>query len=463
MYILEIIIILLLMATLIWMFTLKSARNKYLIAITVVTIILLLMNVSIRGSRWQLYPLYSVVTLIVFMGVFNGLQQKRQIRFLILFLSITLIIISGVSKFVFPVYEMPYPNGDSPIGTESFIVIDESRDEAYGLEGKRKVKLQLWYPAETTEGYDRIPWLEDGRVVAKALAIDTGLPSFVLNHTELVMSNSYSNAPLSDEENNYPVVVISHGWRGFRNLHTDLAEELASMGYIVVGIDHTYGSVATVFSEEEIAYLNLDALPDREDTPDFLNYANTLVNTYAGDITLTINELERMNSGIDGSRFEGKINLENIGLLGHSTGGGAGVAVAITDNRIDAIFGMDSWVEPINNQEIEKGLDIPTIFLRSESWETGLNNEKLMMLVEENISNTRLYQIDGTTHYDFSMAYMYSPLTKPLGMTGELEGEYLVQIIKSMMLDFFNQTLKVNNNGEHIYIKDDWVEVRKIR
>jgi hypothetical protein len=277
------------------------------------------------------------------------------------------------------------------------------------------------------------------------------------------MSNSYQDAPISESSNDYPIIVISHGWRGFKNLHTDLAEEFASIGYIVISIDHTYGSVATVFSEEEIAYLNLDALPNRDETTDFLLYANTLVNTYAGDITLTLNELEKMNSGVISSQFDGKLDLNNIGLLGHSTGGGAGTAVAINDDRIKALFGMDSWVEPIDDLEIGKGLDIPTVFLRSESWIDGLNNTNLMTLVEDNISNTRLYNIYGTTHYDFSMAYMYSPLTKNLGMTGELDGEYLVSIFKSMMTDFFDQTLKVDNNVGLIIIEDNWQEVVKIR
>ncbi|MBU1019921.1 MAG: hypothetical protein KJ847_01795, partial [Firmicutes bacterium] len=270
-------------------------------------------------------------------------------------------------------------------------------------------------------------------------------------------------APINETYSEYPIVVISHGWRGFKNLHTDLAEELASLGYIVVGIDHTYGSVATVFSDDEIAYLNLDALPDRETTSNFLEYANTLVNTYAGDITLTLNELEKMNTGEVLSRFEGKLDLENIGLLGHSTGGGAGAAVAINDDRVKALFGMDSWVEPISDTEIAIGLDIPAIFLRSESWDTGPNNVNLMRLVMQNIDNTRLYQIKGTTHYDFSMAYMYSPLTKNLGMTGELEGDYLVSIFKSMIREFFDQTLKVDNNVGLIEISNPWDELLKLR
>lgn len=468
MQIIENIIFLLTIVTLGFLIIYKSIKKRYMIPLLVLTFLSLTLHLVLESTRWQLYPLYVAMILIVGMSLFSifkikGNQNKRKIRIVILFLSGLLMLLSGFSKYAFPVQEMLLPSGEFSIGSESFVLIDNGREESYGEEGKRKIKIQVWYPADSTDGYDLVPWLEDGRVVAQALAKDTGLPFFVLNHTDLIMSNSYREAPISETFNEYPVVIISHGWRGFRNLHTDLAEELASLGYVVVGIDHTYGSVATVFSDEEIAYLNLEALPDRDATSDFLGYANTLVNTYADDITLVLNELENMNSGNFSSRFEGRLDLANIGLLGHSTGGGADVVVAINDDRIKALFGMDAWVEPINDTEIEIGLDIPVVFLRSESWETDINNTNLLNLVDKNLNNTRLYQIDGTTHYDFSMAYMYSPLTKYLGMTGELEGEYLVSILKSMITDFFEQTLKVDNNIGLIVIEDVWDEVRKIK
>ena len=468
MQIIEIIIFLLTISILGLLIKYKSIKKQYMSLLLGITLILFILHIVLESTRWQIYPLYIAMFLgimmsIIFIFRFDEFQNKKIIRISILSISGFLILLSVMSSFAFPVYGMPLPSGDFSIGTESFVLTDNDRLEVYGVEGNRKIKIQVWYPAESTDGYDLVPWLEDGRVVAQALAKDFSLPSFILDHTELVMSNSYHEAPISEASETYPVVVISHGWRGFRNLHTDLAEELASLGYVVIGIDHTYGSVATVFSDEEIAYVNLDALPDRDTTSDFLRYANALVNTYAGDITLTLDELEKMNTGDVLSRFEGRLDLANIGLLGHSTGGGADVAVAINDDRIKALFGMDAWVEPIYDAEIEKGLDIPALFLRSQSWEVGPNNKNLLKLVDENLDNTRLYRIDKTTHYDFSMAYMYSPLTKHLGWTGELEGDYLVSILKSTMTDFFEQTLKVDNNVGLIIIDDIWDELRKIK
>ena len=289
-------------------------NKKYIIGLMGVTTVMLILHLVFRITTWQVYPLYMAIVVIVGIMVYSIVkpdlyQSKKRIRIILFTVYGILIVTLAFSEYAFPIYEIPLPTGDFSIGTESFVLTDTSRLEEYGDADNRKIKIQVWYPAETTEGYELVPWLEDGKVVAQALAKDTGLPSFVLNHTETIMSNSYKEAPLSDTYDDSPVVVISHGWRGFRNLHTDLAEELASIGYIVVGIDHTHGSVATVFNDEDISFLNLEALPDRDTNSNFLEDANTLVNTYAGDITFTLDELEKMNTGILSSRFENKLDL----------------------------------------------------------------------------------------------------------------------------------------------------------
>ena len=144
-------------------------------------------------------------------------------------------------------------------------------------------------------------------------------------------------------------------------------------------------------------------------------------------------------------------------MLGHSTGGGAGVAVALNDIRIDSIIGLDPWVEPVSEAEIENGLIIPSLFIRSETWETGVNNLTLNALMENSSYSPLLYQIEGTTHFDFTMVYMYSPLTKYIGFSGSVEGKYLNSILKSMITSFFNQTLKGDQNSE--IDSDKWDEV----
>ncbi len=442
----------------------KPVKPLYAVSIVFGMILVVVMHVIFEQIRWQLYPLYLAVLIAGIMVCFKTIKTikvKKSMRISTIIVLVVLIVVSGVSSLIFPVYELPTPTGDYLIGTQSFVIQDDSRYEQYGDDPTqyRRIKIQLWYPAETVEDYERAPWLEDGKVIARALSKDIGLPFFALDHTADIMSHSYVSAPIRSTADPYPLIILSHGWRGFRNLHTDFAEELASHGYIVVGIDHTYGSIATVFDDNDVAYLNPGSLPDRDSTPDFLDYANQLVNTYAGDITTTLNHLEEINDPTGSSRFSDTLDLTKIGLLGHSTGGGADVSVALEDDRIDAVFGLDAWVEPIEETTIAQGLTEPSLFVRSGAWEESYNNTNLYSLIENSTSSV-LYQIDGTTHYDFTMVYMYSPITNIIGFTGDVDGRNLNTILKTMITDFFDGTIKNNTNGN--IDANEWDVVRII-
>ncbi|MGE4571341.1 MAG: alpha/beta hydrolase family protein [Candidatus Izemoplasmatales bacterium] len=432
--------------------------------ILILTVILYTGYTLIYEIRWQLIILYILVTLmmvVVFIKMLKNIILRPIISKLLVIVLVFLTMASMTALLVFPLYEIPKPTGPYSIGTQSMIIEDLDRIDLYGENSTeyRRFKIQFWYPAESTETYQRAPWLEDGKTIARGLSKDLGFPFFLLDHTALIESNSYEKAPISTDFIDYPVLIISHGWRGFRNLHTDFAEELASYGFIVIAIDHTYGSVATVF-DDEVIYLNPKALPDREDTTDFILYANQLVDTYAGDIKATIDYLENLNQD-QTSIFYQKLDLSALGHMGHSTGGGAGVSLALEDSRIKSLIGLDAWVEPIESSKIDLGLSIPSLFLRSEMWEIGLNNLHLMSLKNQSQYVPSIYQINGTTHYDFAMVYMYSPLTKLIGFRGDLDKNYLNQMLKTMIVHFFKENLINDSNPPLNYLQ--WDEVEEIK
>ncbi|BES64604.1 carboxylic ester hydrolase [Gottschalkiaceae bacterium SANA] len=446
-----------LFAGLTWILWLQKREKLQKIGrlIAFISLLIMILHGVVEGARWSLLPLYGVIVL----GVMMGWREKRsRLTFAGM---IGMLLLSAVLSVLFPVGQMPKPTGRYSIGTVTYDRIDKGRQEAYteAVGDERKIKIQLWYPAETVEGLDLVPWLVEGRPVARALAKEMKLPTFALDQTALVKSHAYDSAPISTDELAYPVVIISHGWTGFRNLHSDLAEELASAGMIVIGIDHSYGSLITVFNHGEVVYNLPMALPSRAETPDFLSFAQRLVNTYAGDIIFVLDELEDYQAGALGPNFVGKFDLDRIGVLGHSTGGGAGVEVALMDSRVQAVMGMDAWVEPIEKSLVDKGLDIPALFLRSEQWENGENDGVLLPLLEESSGPITLLQVDGTFHLDFSMAYMYSPVTSELGITGPLNPKESAIIQRELARQFFERQLQESTSPWKI---DQWEAVRKI-
>ena len=187
--------------------------------------------------------------------------------------------------------------------------------------GGRKIRIQLWYPTDKVEDYELSPWLEEGAEVADSISRLVGFPEFLLRPITMIKSNSYKGAPLSLGRDRYPLIIISHGLTGLRSLHTDLAEMLASNGYIVAAIDHTNVAAVTVFDDGEAVYLNSNVLSLGANREEFLSDGNKILNVYVEDILFTIETLRKFNVD-EGAMFKGKLDLSAIGLIGHSAGGG---------------------------------------------------------------------------------------------------------------------------------------------
>jgi hypothetical protein len=139
------------------------------------------------------------------------------------------------------------------------------------------------------------------------------------------------------------------------------------------------------------------------------------------------------------------------------------VATALADDRVKAVMGLDAWVEPIKDDQINKGLKVPGLFLRSQEWQDGKNDKNLYSLINSSKGYKELYQIDGSVHQDFTMAYMYTPLTRYLGITGKLDGLYGAEIQQAFMLKFFKSQLLKSQDNNMDEVKSKYSEVKKIK
>ena len=77
----------------------------------------------------------------------------------------------------------------------------------------------------------------------------TGIPPDALSTVE---TNAVGNATPAGQQRSLPLVVLSPGFTSPRSTLTALAEDLASHGYVVAGIDHTYESFATAFPDGRV-------------------------------------------------------------------------------------------------------------------------------------------------------------------------------------------------------------------
>ncbi len=428
------------------------------IGLAVVLVLLLIAHVWIDGARWQMSIVYgfTCIGIVGFLIKTIFLKQKSRsnktpsivikvVKNIWFIICLLLMIVTGILLWLFPVNTIPKLTGPYAIGTDTYELTDTLRPEIYGNQpgNLRRIKIQVWYPADSVDGGTLTKWMSDGKKATSGIPYMFGFPLNILNYTALIDSNSYSGVPISQKEKNYPVVIISHGWTGFMNLHSDIAEMLASHGFIAISINHTYGAVVSVFDDGEVIYADYNALPDRETVDNFDEYSQTLVNTYALDDQLVLDYLEKYPSDI--KVLENRIDMNRIGLLGHSTGGGGVVQTAIVDDRVKAVFGLDAWVEPIEKSILSKGLSIPSFFFRSQQWEVGPNNVNLKKLLDVSSVKPIIAQINGCKHQDLTMLYMYNPITKLSGFSGKLDNLKNASIQRDFILTFFNEMLLYKN------------------
>lgn len=357
-------------------------------------------------------------------------------------LLLALVLFAGAYAFpiLLPIPKLPEASGSFKVGTFSMMLTDNSRKEMYSdnPNDQRRIMIQVWYPAEPQPGDKVALWMDRADLIGPAISRFLNLPAFFLDHLKYAQTGAFLNSPISDAQENYPVLLFSHGWKGFRAQNTFQAINFASNGYVVVAIDHTYGAILTVFPDGTVAKNNPDALPSNMPDPQYLPIANKLVNQWSGDLGFVLDTLEEMNVNDPDHELTGRLDLEKVGLYGHSTGGGATVEFCGRDSRCKAGLGMDAYLKPVSETIMDLGLRQPFLFMFSETWASETNWD-LFNELYLNSDNAKTLSILGTAHYDFSDLPILSPIAAQLGIKGPLAGDRVVKIIANYPLAFFNQ------------------------
>jgi predicted dienelactone hydrolase len=348
----------------------------------------------------------------------------------------------------------PYPTtGPYQVGTVVFPLVDEAREELYGTDpdAKREIMVQVWYPASPTEDNAHAFFMPDIQYAGPALAEWIEIPSFALNHIRYARANAYADAPVLTANGRFPVLVFSHGWSGFREQNVYQVEELASHGYVVVGISHTYGAVLTVFPDGRQMPRNDDALPDGVSEEEYDLASNQLVRQWAADIGFVLDEIERREQIGEDWLLSGRLDFDTVGIFGHSTGGGAAAEFCGTDSRCGAALMMDLWVEPVSQSVVETGLSQPYLMLHSAAWadpaEPRENFIQLGELIAASSGEVVEITISGTEHHDFTSLPLLTPLASAIGLKGPIDGDTGLALINYYTVAFFDQYLRGVDQG----------------
>lgn len=200
---------------------------------------------------------------------------------------------------LFPQHRLPGPTGEHQIATVSYTWSDDHRLETHTQAGEqRTINVQFWFPVGA-----------DGT---------------------------------------YPLVVFSHGGFGVRTSNASLFGELASHGYVVASIDHTYHSLYTADEDGRRTWIDLgylkelseeNALLDREQS---YRYYTKWMAVRTGDIDLVIDRIKTEAARDGAGSPYGMVDITKIGVIGHSLGGSAALGIGRSRDDVAAVIALES-------------------------------------------------------------------------------------------------------------------------
>lgn len=337
---------------------------------------------------------------------------------------------------------LPSPTGRHQVGTVALHLVDASRRDPWvPAHPARELMAQLWYPAAHTEGLHRaryIPALAGRSLDAQtSQALATPVPAGTFH---ALRTHSYQGAPVArPSRSGWPVVLFSPGDGMDRSSLTGLAEDLASHGFVVVGIDDTHNSGQVEFPGGRVEV----AQPIPPESAD----QDTLVR--AADARFTLDQLTRLNAGADpdadGQRlpaFRHTLDLARTGMFGHSHGAEATAETMLQDQRVTAGVELDGGV---SRRVAATGLAVPFMVISGNSAAGHPKTEENLTTLWPNLTGwNRWLRLSGAGHLTFTdFATFAGELGAPPDQAqfGTLDPGRADTIVRTYLLAFFTQHL----------------------
>jgi dienelactone hydrolase len=229
---------------------------------------------------------------------------------------------------------VPPPTGSEHVGTRVVHFVDASRNDPYLTSGvPRELAMRVWYPTSLGPNAKCVSAAYASPAIWNYFAQLAGVRPFP------VTTNSCWEAPIAAGQ--HPVIVFSPGFTATFTDYTFLTEDLASRGYIVAAVAHTYESTAVELRDGRMAKSVIGSHlggPAKADDRSL----STVVQVRMLDLQSAVSELERLNSR--DAAFAKKLDLSRIAVAGHSLGALSALLEVQVEPRFKAAILMDGFV-----------------------------------------------------------------------------------------------------------------------
>lgn len=342
----------------------------------------------------------------------------------------------GILAYLFPTTKIPDPGGEYEVGLQVIELNDETRFDPFSdAEMTRRLVIDIWYPADETAGKRRSPWFRSHRLFVNSLADNYDLPPILFQFLRAVKTNSFINAVPSEDAKNLPVVILSPGTPAIVPLYFSFAEYMASRGFVVIGVEHPYGAAVVEFSDGTQFHFDRERVMDLPGVETFEDGVRLSMQLMAEDLSFVIDWLARLNQS--DHELAGIFDTSRLVTFGHSGGGGVVHFASLNDPRIMALLSFDPALFVMSNEEIDRGIKIPSLIMETDQWKYREESGRISDMIEASPVWPFHMRIPEAKHPDFAMLDHLSPLAHYLGFTGLFMkdgGEsYLYRVIYSFL------------------------------
>ena len=355
----------------------------------------------------------------------------QMVRRTLLFVGLAVIILMMVS--VSTQLSVVKPTGPYNVGQTTLHWADSSRleDLTEDPDDVREVVALVWYPAEQgSEG--AIPYFPSLSTVSKSLIESGEVSAWEVYGLRFIRSHNSLDAKPAQSAKPYPIVIFSPGNGTNAELYTVLASELASHGYVVIGLNHPHDIAAVELSNHEVAPFYKEQWSMK--MSDHAAFIAERIQVRTEDMLFVLNQLEALNSNGD-SPYAGLLDIEAVAAAGHSLGGITASEACKADIRFRACLNLDGLQQggPFSTDESALPPVQPFLFLTKE---TQLHPK----LIEKFESTTESYWvvIHGASHQSFTDGPSLQPSLLPL----RTRADQIMTLTQVYTLAFLDQTLK---------------------
>ncbi|HKM33453.1 MAG TPA: dienelactone hydrolase family protein [Lachnospiraceae bacterium] len=402
----------------VWAFAVKQRhqKEKEVVRLTGLLLLILLVLMGVLQGFVRYGAFIFILALQLLLGGIKIIKHKdkpiQKGKMVIASIgSLFLYLFCLAPAFLFPQYTEPLVTGTHQVAIKEYTWVDDGRVETYTNTGEdRELTVKFFYP---------------------------------------------------EEEGTYPLVVFSHGAFGVIDSNFSTCKELASNGYVVVSIGHTYHAMYLKNVKGKVFLANAEFMNSvmeengtRDPEGEAIVYGNSKVwmDIRCKDENFVLDTILEKVAQEEGGPFS-LINPEKIGLFGHSMGGATSAQVGRERDDIDAVVDLEGtmfgeYVDFQNGTEVfnEEPYTVPILDVNSGDIDRQARELPgqgyVNFYVGEHATDYHYQVVEGAGHLNFTDLPLVSPfLAKMLG-TGDIDARECIESTNQMILDFFNNYLK---------------------